>query len=81
MYTHGTKARYCKHSLATGLIFASGWAFASQTYLSSCDLAQVRDLFHIYLNNCEFQFLRLHINKTNTFSFLINNGRVLGMAK
>ena len=41
----------------------------------------IRDLFHVYLNKCEFYFLRRHINKTNTFCFFINNGRVPGMAK
>ena len=38
----------------------------------------LQDLFHVYLNKCEFQFLRLHINKTNTFCFLIDNGHVTG---
>ena len=41
----------------------------------------LQDLFHVYLNKCEFQFLRLHINKTNTFCFLIDNGRVTGTTK
>ena len=27
-----------------------------------------KDLFHVYLNRCEFLFLMLHINKTN-FAF------------
>ena len=40
-----------------------------------------RDLFHVYLNRFEVHFLRLHVYKTNTFYFLINNGRVPGMAK
>ena len=44
-------------------------------------LIKVQDLFHVYLNKCEFQFLHLHINKTNTFCFLINNGRVTGKTK
>ena len=33
-------------------------------------------IFHVYLNRREFHFLRLHINKTNQFCFLINNGRI-----
>ena len=41
----------------------------------------VQDLFHFYLNKCEFQFLRLHINKTNTFCFLLDNGRVTDTTK
>ena len=36
---------------------------------------------HVYLNWCEFHFLRLDVNKTNKFYFLINNGRVPGMVK
>ena len=43
--------------------------------------AVIQDLFHVYLNKCEFQFLRLHINKTNTFCFLIDNGLVTGTTK
>ena len=45
------------------------------------ELSKVQDLFHVYLNKCEFQFLLLHINKTNTFCFLIDNGRVTGTTK
>ena len=41
----------------------------------------LQDLFHVYLNKCEIQFLRLHIDKTNTFCFLIDNGRVTGTTK
>ena len=41
----------------------------------------VRDLFHVYLNRCEFNFLRLHIDKTNQFCIIIDNGRVPGMVK
>ena len=41
----------------------------------------IRDLFHVYLNRCEFHFLRLHINKTNLFCFIIDNGRVSTMVK
>ena len=36
----------------------------------------VRDLFHVYLNKCEFNFSRLHVNKINKFCLLLNNGRV-----
>ena len=25
--------------------------------------AMIRDLYHVYLNKCEFHFLRLHVNK------------------
>ena len=45
------------------------------------NLLVIQDLFHVYLNKCEFQFLRLHIDKTNTFCFLIDNGRVTGTTK
>ena len=41
----------------------------------------IRDLFHDYLNKCEFHFSRLRVNKINNFCFLLNNGRVLGMTK
>ena len=39
----------------------------------------IRDLLRVYLNKCEFHFLQLHINKTNTCCFIIDNGRVPGM--
>ena len=41
----------------------------------------VRDLFHVYLNKCEYHFSRLHVNKINNFCFLLNNGRVPCMTK
>ena len=41
----------------------------------------IQDLFHVYLNKCEFHFLRLHVNKKNNFCFLLYNGRVRGMTK
>ena len=41
----------------------------------------IQDLFHVYLNKCEFQCLCLHINKTNTVCFLIDNGRATGTTK
>ena len=41
---------------------------------------QIRDMFHVYLNRFEFHFLRLHINKTKFYFFMIN-GRVPGIAK
>ena len=42
----------------------------------------MRDLFHVYLNRCEFHFLGMDTNKTNIFFyFLINYGRVPGMIK
>ena len=44
-------------------------------------MAQLRDLFHVYLNKFEFHFLRLHINNTNTFCFFMHNGHVPGIAK
>ena len=44
-------------------------------------MAQLRDLFHVYSNKFEFQFLRLHINNTNTFCFFMHNGHVPGIAK
>ena len=37
--------------------------------------------FHDYLNRCEFHFLRLHINKTNKYCFIIDKGRVPSMVK
>ena len=39
----------------------------------------VRDLFHVYLNRFDFHFLRLHMNKTNTFFFFMHNKRVPGL--
>ena len=36
----------------------------------------IRDLFHVYLNKCEFNFSRLRVNKLNKVCFLLNNGRV-----
>ena len=36
----------------------------------------IRDLFYVYLNKCEFHFSRLHVNKINSFCFLLNNGHV-----
>ena len=45
------------------------------------NLDQVRDLFHVYLNKCEFHFSRLHVNKINNFCFHLNNGGVPGMTK
>ena len=44
-------------------------------------VASLRDLFHVYLNNFEFHFLRLHINKTNTCCFFMHNGHVPVIAK
>ena len=49
----------------------------------------LRDLFHVYLNKCEFYLSRLrefylsrlHVNKVNIFCFLLNNGCVPGMTK
>ena len=40
-----------------------------------------RDLFQVYFNICEFHFVQLHINKTNSFCFFIHNGHVPGNAK
>ena len=45
------------------------------------NLELIRDLFHVYLNKFEFNFLWLHINKTNKFSFFMHNGRVPGIVK
>ena len=39
----------------------------------------LRDLCHVYLNRCDFHFLRMHINKTNKFCLIIHNGHVPGM--
>ena len=41
----------------------------------------IRDLFHVYLNKCEFHFSRLHVNKINNFCFLLSNVRVPCMTK
>ena len=50
--------------------------------LPNTRLAQIiGDLFHVYLNKFEFQFLRLHINNTITFCFFMHNGHVPGIAK
>ena len=53
-------------------------AFKNETFFQHFFL---QDMFHVYLNKCEFQFLRLHINETSTFCFLIDNGRVTGRTK
>ena len=45
------------------------------------EVSIIRDLFHVYLNKCEFHFSRLHVNKINNFCFLLNNGQVPGMTK
>ena len=46
------------------------------------NLLNLRDLFHVYLNRYDFQFLRLYIlNKTKTCCFFIYNRRVPGIAK
>ena len=42
---------------------------------------KIRDLFHVYLNKCEFHFSRLHVNRINNCCFLLNNGRVPCMTK
>ena len=42
---------------------------------------RIWNMFHVYLNKCEFRFSRLDVNKINNFCFLLNNGRVPGMAK
>ena len=36
----------------------------------------IPDLFHVYLNKCEFHFSSLHVNKINNFCFLLNKGCV-----
>ena len=41
----------------------------------------IRDLFHVYLNRCDFTFFRLHINKKHKVCFLVSNGRVPSIAK
>ena len=51
------------------------------THISHVQCTYIRGMFHVYLNRCGFHFLRLHINKTNKVCFLINNGRVPGIAK
>ena len=43
--------------------------------------SKLRDLFHVYLNKCDFHFSRLHVNKINNFCFLLNNACVIGMTK
>ena len=50
-------------------------------YYACKRLMNVQDLFHVYFNKCEFQFLRLHINTTNTICFLVDNGRVTDTTK
>ena len=39
-------------------------------------LNNIRDMFHVYLNRSEFDFLWLHIIKTHKFGFVIHNERV-----
>ena len=46
-----------------------------------CHNFLIRDLFHVYLNEFEFHFSRLHVNKINNFCFLLNNRRVPCMIK
>ena len=48
--------------------------YSSVLMLLLLSFSLVRDLLHVYLNRCEFHFLRLHINKPNKFCFLINWG-------
>ena len=43
--------------------------------------SNVPDLFHVYMNKCEFHFSRLHVNKINNFCFLLINGCVPCMTK
>ena len=52
-------------------------------YTNSYRLTRVYVVYEtcFYLKRCECQFSLMYINKTNTFCFLISNGRVLGMAK
>ena len=42
---------------------------------------EIRDMFHVYLNRSEFDFLCLHIIKTHKFGFAMHNERVLGKTK
>ena len=41
----------------------------------------IQEVFHVYLNKCEFYFSRLHVNKIYNFCFLLHNGCVPGMTK
>ena len=41
----------------------------------------IRDMFHVYLNRSEFDFLWLHIIKTHKFGFVMHNERVPGKTK
>ena len=41
----------------------------------------MQNMFHFNSNRHGFHFLLLHINKRNTFCFLISNGRVYGMTQ
>ena len=50
-------------------------------FINAYTMLYLRDMFHVYLNRFDFHFLRLNINKTNTFCFLMHNGRVPGIAK
>ena len=53
----------------------------TQACMFFSDESQIRDMFHVYLNKFEFQFLMLHINKTKKICFFMHNGRVPGIAK
>ena len=44
-------------------------------------LVVIRDMFHVYLNKCEFRFSRLLVIKIKFFCFLLNYGRVPCMTK
>ena len=55
------------------------WPTSNQTIAST--IVTIRDMFHVYLNGFEFHFLRLHMNKTNSFCFLMHKERVPGIAR
>ena len=59
------------------------WMYITSASVTACTThrGSIRDMFHVYLDRFEFHFLRLHINKTNEFCFVMHNGHVPGIAK
>ena len=37
-------------------------------FVEEFNSTSIQDMFHVYLNKCEFHFSRLHVNKIITFA-------------
>ena len=70
---------YCACIIGSLPIYSHSRLF--QAHADQFLLVRVRDLFHVYLNRCEYRCLRLDIIKTNTNYFLINKGSVPDIVK